>query len=1403
MTLNDNQSDEYFPRGGTGVTKQLAKKRTFAFGNKDIEAPKKKKLGRRERKKKASTVFEFDNKDEDKVKFVRVEPLVYKGLSEGTLAFCSVREIYNNYVDICMPSRLSARLYVENVSEPFNEVHKMSDGNKNVSSLKNIFHIGQHLTCSVLSVKNTDHYLVRVSTNPRHINNHMAFDYVGVGSLIQMAVQSSEDHGYMMYSGIEGLTSFLPTENAKSYINTVRNFKPLDIGQILWCLVTKSKLSESSNTVHVTIDLEQVQNNKIENDISIEKLNPGVRAEVTINKIVSQNLMVTVADSEIHGYIEPSQLGSMWSKPEDYRIGSKHTATVLYKFPYPRVVALTLKSNPSTISKDEIEHGTIFKRAEIMAILKRGVALKLEHNNNVYKGILSVRRLGPDMNYEKLSTMFPLGNHVKCRVIGYDALEQVYSCTTEDNILVEKYLSPNDLKLGEIVEVTIVSIKKGGLEVSIGEVRGFVPRHHISDVLLHNPLDKFKLHSKQKAKVLRIENNNVVFTLRPTLVKTKSLLSFKDLNVGDFYFGTIKKIQPDSITVSFFGDLFIHIHETNMIESPNKHNIGELVKCYVVEVSSHNKLPIFSLLKSVQRMDVTVGKKYDVRVKHISKGGMKCLFIIKDKPFNGFIPLLHMSDHKELCETVMKKYPHYSVIKDAILFSVTDNKYTFSLRKSVATFFEKHAYISGGFDKLKENMIIPASVSEVSSERILVSVPVPGFNGKVPVEKEDLPQDSYEYDLDQELLVKITSLNPAAVEMKVTCNLSDKEKIEWSISSVENFLRTVEPFQCVKVGTELECTVREVAKNYVKVDTEFNIPGIIRSRSLNKLSLEKDKKVKAVVLYHDVVRSVIYLISSEDASKMYGKLQTHLINHQIPGTLLFGTSVFLILMVQCPKGGQIAFVPTKEDPNISNYTVLDELMSYTSCKVTLRLAQTSEKINYWIGLADSFKKKQVPVEDVLIVEDIDASPPSKKSKKKTENSDADPDDLDHDEVNKSQKKKLKKKKRKSTSSEVDSENSVKKMKTTKTVENLMGKNTQDLIIQDEDEAEAENLTLENIGGFNWDATPADLAKVISGSIEEDDDLSQDSDEEKLPLKKMTPAEKRAAALEAEKKIRLKEEELLQAEQNPETPEHFERLLLGHPNSSKFWIMYMAHHLEATEIDKARAVAKRAIKQINARFEEERLNVWIAMLNLEHLYGTPELFKEVLTEALKYNDEYEVYTRVLDIYAESKKTAELENLTYMLIKKYKEKIDCWLKCQSALMEAKMHDKSRNYLQRSLKALPPKNHCTLISRFALIENQNGFPEQAQALFENLLTSYPKRVDLWFVYVDMLVKSGSPDLARNVLERATSHKLPVRKMKALYQKWLKLEETHGTPESVQQVKDAANDYVNNLMDTLKQPS
>lgn len=53
--------------------------------------------------------------------------------------------------------------------------------------------------------------------------------------------------------------------------------------------------------------------------------------------------------------------------------------------------------------------------------------------------------------------------------------------------------------------------------------------------------------------------------------------------------------------------------------------------------------------------------------------------------------------------------------------------------------------------------------------------------------------------------------------------------------------------------------------------------------------------------------------------------------------------------------------------------------------------------------------------------------------------------------------------------------------------------------------------------------------------------------------------------------------------------------------------------------------------------------------------------------------------------------------------------------------------------------------MISRFALIENSDGSSEEAQTLFEQVLTSYPSRIDVWSMYIDMLTKSNKIDLAR----------------------------------------------------------
>lgn len=48
--------------------------------------------------------------------------------------------------------------------------------------------------------------------------------------------------------------------------------------------------------------------------------------------------------------------------------------------------------------------------------------------------------------------------------------------------------------------------------------------------------------------------------------------------------------------------------------------------------------------------------------------------------------------------------------------------------------------------------------------------------------------------------------------------------------------------------------------------------------------------------------------------------------------------------------------------------------------------------------------------------------------------------------------------------------------------------------------------------------------------------------------------------------------------------------------------------------------------------------------------------------------------------------------------------------------------------------------VIVKFAQLEFQLGDVERAKAIFENTLSTYPKRTDVWSVYIDMTIKHSS---------------------------------------------------------------
>ncbi|KFV53011.1 Protein RRP5, partial [Tyto alba] len=328
-------------------------------------------------------------------------------------------------------------------------------------------------------------------------------------------------------------------------------------------------------------------------------------------------------------------------------------------------------------------------------------------------------------------------------------------------------------------------------------------------------------------------------------------------------------------------------------------------------------------------------------------------------------------------------------------------------------------------------------------------------------------------------------------------------------------------------------------------------------------------------------------------------------------------------------------------------------------------------------------------------------------------------------------------------------------------------------------------------GFTWDEDVNSMNIPVLNQNEE----SSESEEEEDPqakLKKQTKKEKELEKQKKEKELCKLEAALMDPNRQPQSADDFDRLVLSSPNSSILWLQYMAFHLQATEIEKARAVAERALKTICFREEQEKLNVWVALLNLENMYGTEETLMKVFERAVQYNEPLKVFQHLCDIYANSEKYKQAEDLYHTMLKRFRQEKSVWLKYASFLLKQGQTEATHRLLERALKALPTKEHVDVISRFAQLEFHFGDPEHAKALFESTLSSYPKRTDIWSIYMDIMIKHGSQKEVRDIFERVIHLSLAPKKMKFFFKRYLDYEKKFGTTESVLAVKRAALEYV-----------
>jgi rRNA biogenesis protein RRP5 len=152
-----------------------------------------------------------------------------------------------------------------------------------------------------------------------------------------------------------------------------------------------------------------------------------------------------------------------------------------------------------------------------------------------------------------------------------------------------------------------------------------------------------------------------------------------------------------------------------------------------------------------------------------------------------------------------------------------------------------------------------------------------------------------------------------------------------------------------------------------------------------------------------------------------------------------------------------------------------------------------------------------------------------------------------------------------------------------------------------------------------------------------------------------------------------------------------------------------------------------------------------------------------------------------------------------------------------------ERGRALLPRALQSLPAHAHVEVTSRFGQLEfrSANGDVERGRTVFEGLLSSFPKRIDLWNVLLDLEIKGGDSDQVRRLFERVLGissttasgkkgksaeipddgkKKLKSKQARFFFKKWLAFEEKLGGMEGgnekmLEEVKARAVEYVKTL--------
>lgn len=1088
----------------------------------------------------------------------------------------------------------------------------------------------------------------------------------------------------------------------------------------------------------------------------------------------------------IRGFLPNSEISEVFvKKPEDHlRLGK----TVVVKIvdvdeERSRIIATCkVSSDEAEQQKGAIDQMVLGRTmVDVTVVEKTKESLVVEMGNVGLRGVIYVGHLSDsriEQNRAQLKKI-RIGLELKALVIDKDVKSQVFNATLKESLIEDAQKSElpvayEDIKAKKLTTAMhgyIKSISEKGLFVAFnGKFVGLVLPSYAVESRDVDFAKKFYINQSVTTYLLRSDDANQRFLL--TLKEPKNKLSEKS--------ATIAAVNPVDKSIATLED----------------YQLGKVVDAKIKSVKK-NQLNVILADNLYGRIDISeVFDRYeDIKDPKQPLGSMKKDDIIKVKVIghhdvrgHKFLPITHKVTNSTVLELTMRKSmlhdPHSKVqtVEDVAVdqevlgfvnnyasnnlwltispalkakisvFDLTDDSSKYSknfeeqyplgsaLKVSIKSVETDHGFIivtgrSHAVQIAKDVKIgdkLPAKIVKINEKYILLNL----GGDVVGISFATDALDDFSVPLKVAFEGMLNQIVPATV-LSID---AEKEKIKLSLRSANAKSRQITSHTDLSQGDVVQALVKRVTDKGIFVYLSANLEAFVPVSKLSDSYLKEWKK-----FYSPMQCVVGKVINSDEDSRILLTLRESEINGKL----------HVLKNYDDIKVGDIFEGNVKNVTDFGVFVKLDDTVNITGLAHRSEIADAApENLASLFGNGDRVKayvikvnpdKKQI---SLSLRASHFSNPDSVESKSESKQPHI---DEDGDEIMEQV-----------LYNENDSE----------AEEGAESDGDQELAQTEKPQQSSQGLSLS--AGFDWTASILDQAHDEETTDEED---FTESNKSKRRRKNKNVVEDKTIDIST---------------RAPESVADFERLIMGNSNSSVIWMNYMAFQLQLSEVEKAREVAERALKTISFREEDEKLNIWIALLNLENTFGTDESLEEVFKRACQYMDSFVIHNKLLSIYQMSDKFEQAAELFKIAAKKFgSEKVSIWLSWCEFFLSQNQTQEARSLLSNALKALPKRSHIEVVRKFAQLEFSKGDAERGRSLFEGLVADAPKRIDLWNVYLDQEIKAGEKKKVENIFERVIGKKITRKQAKFFFNKWLQFEESQEDHRSAEYVKSKAIEF------------